>query len=362
MSRQTNGSEPLLGIFVPVREAQRALQMLRRMKLRREGFRFLRGGELVGIPLVGPPSAANEKNLRTELGELCIREASFEPVLARPRNLRDAVQSTVPSNLLSKLPRSLDVVGDIAIVELSPELEPYSNVVGKGVLLVNPHVRLVLKKASDVTGVFRTRGLQVLAGSGGTETVHREFGCLYRLDVTSVYFNPRLGNERRRVAKMAEAGDVVVDMFAGVGPYSILIAKQQPQSTVYALDINPSAGKYLKENVLANGVTDRVIPLLGDARVLAESRLQAKADRVIMNLPSEAERFLDAACLILKGMGGMIHFYCFAERGTDLSAVKGHFISLVSSQGRTVQTFIGCSVVREISPTRVQIAIDAFVR
>jgi tRNA (guanine37-N1)-methyltransferase len=316
----------------------------------------------VGIPLARSLSAQNESILRAESASIRIEEASFEPVTARPRNLRDAVQTIIPSKLLSALPRSLDVVGDIAIVEFSPELEPYSAEIGTGILQVNPHVRLVLKKTSDVAGVHRTRELQILAGFGGMETVHREFGCSYRVNVGTVYFNPRLGHERRRVAKQVSARDVVVDMFAGVGPYSILIAKLQPHAKVYALDINPSAVRYLKENVLANRVTDRVIPLLGDTRQLAESSIHATADHVIMNLPSLAENFLDAASHILNVGGGFIHFYCFAQRGVNLNAVKEQFRKSLLGQKREVRSFTYCDVIREISPTRVQVAVDVLIK
>jgi tRNA (guanine37-N1)-methyltransferase len=299
--------------------------------------------------------------LRGELGDIRIEEASFEPVPARPRSLRDVLQATIPANLISSLPRSLDIVGDIAIAELPPELELYSAEIGQGILQVNPNVRLVLNKTSEVAGVHRTRGLQILAGSGGMETVHREFGCSYSVDVGTVYFNPRLGHERRRVAEQVMPHDVVVDMFAGVGPYSILIAKLHPQAKVYALDINPSAVRYLKENVLGNGVTDRVIPLQGDTRTLAETSLHGTADRVIMNLPSSAEDFLDAASHILKIDGGYIHFYSFAQRGVNLNAVKEQFHTALLDQKRRVRAFSYCNVVREISPTRVQIAVDALV-
>ena len=353
--------ERLIGIFVPTRDAQRALQTLRGMGLQRDGFRFQRVGGLVAIPLTGPLSAQNERILRAELGEIRLEEASFETVPTRPRNLRDAVQTIIPSKLLSALPRSLDIVGDIAITEFSPELEPYSAEVGKGILQVNPHIRLVLKKTGEVTGVHRTRGLQILAGSGRMETVHREFGCSYHLDVGTVYFNPRLGHERRRVANQVLPHDVVVDMFAGVGPYSILIAKLQPCAKVFALDINPSAVKYLKENILANEVTDRVTPRLGDTRQLAEGSIQLTADRVIMNLPSSAENFLDAASHILKINGGYIHFYCFAQRGANLNAVKEQFRVSLLGQKRKVKSFSYCNVIREISPKRVQIVVDALV-
>lgn len=353
--------ERLLGIFIPANKTEFALETLRRMKLKVDGFRLQRMGRVVGIPLVRSPSAQDENILRTELGDFQIHEASFEPVLARPRNLADAVRMIVPPNLLSQLPRSLDVVGDIAIIELSPKLEAYSHEIGKGILRVNPHVRLVVKKASDVAGTFRTRELEVVAGSGEMETVHREFACEYRVDVSLVYFSPRLAHERRRVAEQITKGEVVVDMFAGVGPYSILIAKHQPHSKVYALDINPSAIKYLKENVLANKVADRVIPILGDARELSRRQLYDTADRVVMNLPSEAEHYMDAASDILKRAGGRIHFYQFVSRGADLDSLRDGFQKSVLAQDRKVQTFSYCNVVREISPSRVQVAIDAFV-
>ena len=353
--------ERLIGIFVPTRNAQRTLQTLRGMGLQYDGFRFRRVSGLVGIPLAGPLSAQNESILRAELGDIRLEEALFETVPARPRNLRDAVQTIIPSKLLSALPRSLDVVGDIAITEFSPDLEPYSAEVGKGILQINPHIRLVLKKTGEVAGMHRTRELQILAGSGGMETVHREFGCSYRVDVGTVYFNPRLGHERRRVANQVLPHDVVVDMFAGVGPYSILIAKLQPHAKVYALDINPSAVKYLKDNILANGVTGRVIPQLGDTRHLAEESIRLTADRVIMNLPSSAENFLDAASHILKIDGGYIHFYSFAQRGVDLNAVKEQFRTSLLGQKRRVKAFSYCNVIREISPTRVQIAVEALV-
>jgi len=353
--------ERLPGIFVAARDAESALQTLRETKLLLNGYRLQRKCHVVGIPLVRYPSAQDETILRRKLADFRIQETSFEPIVDRPRTLEDAVRGIVPPDLVPKLPRSLDVVGDIAVIELSPELELFSGEVGKGILRVNPHVRLVLRKAGEVVGTFRTRGLKVIAGSGGTETVHREFGCIYHLDVSSVYFNPRLSHERRRVAKQVREGEVVVDMFSGVGPYSILIARLQPYSKVYALDINPSAVRYLKENILANKVVDRVIPILGDARESSKNALYGTADRVIMNLPSRAQQYLDVASHIVKLAGGHIHYYQFISRDANLDAVIEYFRESVLAQNRKVEALSYCKVVREVSPSRVQVAIEAFV-
>jgi tRNA (guanine37-N1)-methyltransferase len=332
------------------------------MQLKLDGFQLRRTAELVGIPLAHSPSAQDQNILKRELGSYHVHEAPFEPIPTRPGNLRDAVHEMVPSHLVAQLPRSFDIIGDIAIIELSPELEDYSAEVGKGVLQISPHVRLVLRKTGEVMGKFRTRKLQAVAGSGGTETVHREFHCQYHLDVSSVYFNPRLAHERRRVAEQVKEDEVVVDMFAGVGPYSILVAKLQPHSKVYAVDINPSAIKYLKQNILANDVADRVIPLLGDARALSQSVLQGTADRVIMNLPSEAQQYLDAALHALKSAGGLVHFYRFTQRDEALDVVVREFRTLVAAQRREVQSVNYSKVIKEVAPSKVQVALDALIK
>jgi len=350
------------GMFVPQRDTELALETLERMRLKLDGLRFQREGKLVGIPLIRSPSAEEESILREKFVDYRIQETAFEPTVVRTRKLVDAVQGIVPQTLMPELPRSLDVVGDIAIVELSPKLDSYASAVGEGILQANPCVRLVLRKTGGVEGVFRTRGLKAIAGLGGTETLHREFGCKYRLDVLSTYFNPRLSSERRRVAGQVGKTEVIIDLFAGVGPYSILIAKLQSCSRVYALDINPSAIKYLKENALINQVADRVIPIEGDARESSKNLLSVGGDRVIMNLPSESERYLDVACRVLRPTGGYIHFYKFAPRGEKPETVGAGFANAIRAQNRKVEVFSYCDVVREVSPTRMQVAVDAFVK
>lgn len=357
-----NSTKRLIGIFVPSQRTQRTLELLRTMRLKFNGLRLIKANGVVGIPLIKAPSAQEQNMLALELGAFDIQDAVFEISRAKPRTIREAIREAMPSHLVSQLPRSFDIVGDIAVIDLPSILEPYSRDIGKSILQVNPQVRLILRKSGDVAGVFRTRGLQPVYGSGGTETVHREFGCSYLLDVSAVYFNPRLAHERRRIATQVTRGEVVVDMFAGIGPYSILVAKLEPHSRVYAIDINPTATKYLKENILTNEVADRVTPLSGDAREFAKSKLHGVADRVIMNLPSEAEHFLDAAVRIIKGNGGTVHYYQFAPRGTDLASVKQQFTSSVKAQEWSVESFDYCEAIKEIGPNKVQVAVDAVIR
>jgi tRNA (guanine37-N1)-methyltransferase len=225
---------------------------------------------------------------------------------------------------------------------------------------LNPHLRLVVKKCEKTAGKYRIRGIEVIIGSGTTETVHVEFSSKFHLDVASVYFNPRLSHERMRVASQVRDGEVVVDMFAGVGAYSILIAKKQPRSRVFSIDLNPSAYRYLKQNIFANKVADRVNPYLGDAEEFA-SMSPGIADRVIMNLPSDSQAFLGAAAKLLKKSGGTVHFYCFSTRGEKLHDLSKVFRSGIESSGRRVVSLPFLRVMKEVGPNRVQVAIDATI-
>jgi tRNA (guanine37-N1)-methyltransferase len=302
----------------------------------------------------------NEAQMMKEhVGEFGSERANFEKLDVKPRRLNVFLQGKIPDELVLKLPSAFDTIGEIAIMEMPEILAPYSNVIGRGIIKLNPQIRLVLRRASQVEGQFRTRKVEVMAGSGGMETLYKEFSCRYHLDVSTVYFNPRLSHERMRIADQVMPDESVVDMFAGVGPYSILIAKLQPKSSVYAVDINPTAIKYLRENIFANTVADRVLPMLGDVKVLASEALRGRAARLIMNLPSEAMNYLPAASQILRDEGGIIHFYSFSSREEKIDKVLNSFRSKVEAQNRRVESVRFCKVIKEVAPNRVQVAIDA---
>lgn len=349
------------GILLHFNMAERGLRLLRKLGLVDNRHQFQRTHLGILVPLTRMPTENESMLIREQIGEVKTQLASFEETKEIVRTLQASLRGRIPDGLIAKLPKSFDVIGDIAVVDLPEGLEQYSEVIGQGVMRINQHVRLALRRSSQVEGTFRTRKLEVMAGGGGTETVHSEFSCRYQLDALTVYFNPRLSRERIRIARQVMPKESVVDMFAGVGPYSILIARQQPTSTVYSVDINPSAVMYLKENIFANRVADRVIPMLGDVKELAQMKLRGIANRVIMNLPSEASSYLSAASLILKGEGGMIHFYAFAGRDENLETMVKSFRLTVESQGRKLESVRFCKVIKEVAPNRVQVAIDAFV-
>lgn len=350
------------GVAVPKKEVERTLPILRELGLIDNTLRVTRTSEAVLIPLVREPSSKDIFKIKEHCANVRIEQALFAYGKTRPRDLLEYARGKIPEHLLSSLPHSFDIIGDIAIIELPAELIQFSSTIGNGVMEVNPHLRLVLRKSGEVSGRFRTRSFEPIAGTGKTETIHREFSCLFHLDIAKVYFNSRLSHERMRVASQVRKGECVLDMFAGVGPYSVLIAKRQPDSRVYSIDINPEAFRYLEENILLNGVADRVIPIFGDAGQLAASKLRATANRVIMNLPSESSDFLNAAVQALKEEGGIIHYYTFSSRSDDTDQIRDTVRSFIERQGRTVHSFPFSNIIKEVAPNRVQVAIDVLVK
>jgi tRNA (guanine37-N1)-methyltransferase len=349
-------------LTVPIAEAERAIRTIRSLRLNDGTLKLSRTSEIVFIPLVSELSTEEISKVKAQYADAQFTQALFEEIVMRPRNLTDSLRGKIPEALLPGLPRSYDIIGEIGIVELFGELTRFSSIIGEGIMEINPHLRLVLRRSGQVSGTFRIREYATIAGEGDTETVHEEFSCLFRLDVTKVYFNPRLSHERMRVARQIKEGESVLDMFAGVGPYSILVAKTQRNSQIYSADINPGAFSYLKHNILLNRVADQVIPFLGDARQLTEANFRGKMSRVIMNLPSESNRFLLAAVQALKEEGGTVHYYTFSSRNDDLDQIRKSVRSMIERCGRTVDSFAFSDTIKEVAPNRVQIGMDIVVK
>ena len=225
------------------------------------------------------------------------------------KRLRDKLSDALPQEQLGRVYNSFDTIGDIAIVKHN-NLQN-AEVVAEQIMAVNRNIKTVLTPIGRITGDFRVRELKLLAGENKTCTSHRESGCVFRVDVEKCYFSPRLSYEHRRIAELVKPGEVVVNMFAGVGCFSIVIAKTQSQTKTYSIDVNPTAVQYMEENVKINQVSDSVFPILGDAKEIIQTRLQGVADRVLMPLPEKALEYLPYALLALKKKGGWIHYYDF---------------------------------------------------
>jgi len=223
--------------------------------------------------------------------------------------LKDQLRGIIPDRALRHLSDHFDVIGEIAILSLSPELYRYEGEIAHAVLSHNRRIRTVLNKISRLAGGNRTADYEMISGKD-TVTIHREYGFAYQLDVTTVFFNPRLASERRRVTGQVRCGERVLVPFCGVGPFVIPAAVRGGMVT--AVEKNPEAFRWLVRNVTGNGTEDQVTPLAGDA---FDTTLFSTEpfDRLIIPTPYGLDPIFEVLEPRVK-QGGMIHFYTFRNR------------------------------------------------
>ncbi len=289
----------MLYAFVERKDAQHLKEQLARLGLLAKGYPVVRDVEGVGFPIIRRPEPG-EVNAE-------IKEFEAQPLLQLSR-----------SHVV--LSRSFDLIGNVAIARARRGFDRAAAIQEAELLMsVNPAVKGVFARVGPIEGEYRVSPLVHLAGSSETLTVHRENGFSYLVDVEKVFFSPRLAMERRRVYSQVRPGERVLDMFAGVGPFSVPMAKAG--ATVWACEVNPYALELLDKNSLLNRVNIRTFP--GDARAVAEGQARGWANRIVMNLPSRSLEFLDAALAALSFSGGTIHVYVRSEEdpSSGLSAI-----------------------------------------
>ena len=261
---------------------------------------------------------------------------------------------------LKLLYRSYDIIGDIAIIRIPEALKHRSKAIAEAIIQTQRRVRTVLHQASPVSGDLRLRKLKWVAGEKKTETVHKEHGCLFKVDLKTCYFSPRLSHERMRISQQVQTGEVIVNMFSGVGCYSIIIAKHSAAQKIYSVDINPTAVQYMQENVKLNKVRERVVPIEGDAKNVIEESFKNIADRVLMPLPKKACEYLGYAVRTLKPAGGWIHYYDFehADKGESPDEkAKARVVERLRDFGVDFDLSFG-RIVRTTGPHWYQVALD----
>jgi tRNA (guanine37-N1)-methyltransferase len=351
--------KPSVCIKVPKSQGEKTIALATKFGLADKSLVIQREEDNLCIPLVREPEGIELATLKSQIPKFTVATAVFSEKQLPPETLSQTLQDKLPPELLAIVPQSFDIIGDIIVIDIPPQLKTYRDVIGEAILQNQKNVKTVLAKAGDIAGVFRVRDYDFIAGENRTQTIHREFGCQYHVDIAKAYFSPRLSHEHERVASLVKDEETVADLFAGVGPFSVLIAKRNPQVKVYAVDLNPDAVELLKVNVRVNRVENRVFPILVDAREIAATKLKGSADRVIMNLPETAIDFVDAACHAVKPEGGVIHFYTFIRSPDSIENLEERFSKAIEKNGRKVNSFLCAKSIRETAPFESQIALDA---
>lgn len=344
------------------RQGESALRKIRELQLLDKHFKITRRENRLLFPLLRYPSEHELSLLKKQLGNFEIGRYFLTELTLKSATIFDVLKDQLSPHQLASLPKAIDIVGEVGVVEIPEELRELERAIGEALLKTNRNIRTVLAKASPISTEKRLRQFRVIAGSGITETTHKEYGCSFRVDLTKAYFSPRLSHEHHRVASQVREGETVVDMFAGVGPFAIQIAKRRKNVCVYAIDLNEDAVIYLRENVKLNRVEDRVIPMSGDARVIIKASLVGKSDRVIMNLPAESIEYVDVACLAIKADGGIMHYYAFASGTDPLKKAENELSEAVMRAGRRFERSLHSRIVRGTAPHEWMLVVDGLVK
>ena len=280
-----------------------------------------------------------------------IVDIELEPMKKVPHNFSELLEGELTPKEIEDLRTSFDTIGDIVILEIPDNLQDKKFIIGDAALKFTKRKSIYMKK-SAIKGTTRVRDLEFLAGIDDSVTIHKEHGSRLKLDVREVYFSPRLATERKRVMESVEDGEKILDMFCGIGPFPIVIAKNKDVE-ITAVDINESAIKYLDENIKLNKLMGSIQTYCGDVREVSKT-FNSKFDRIIMNLPGLAYTFLDVAVDLIED-NGIINYYEFSD---SYEQGKKRLKDAANEVDKKVE-IINCRKVKSTSPGEWHIAIDA---
>jgi tRNA (guanine37-N1)-methyltransferase len=274
--------------------------------------------------------------------------------------LKQVLGSILTPEETAQVYSAFDQIGDIVIIKIPDELMPKKKLIAEAILANVKTAKAVFAQVSAVRGDFRVRDLELVAGENRTVTEYKEHGCRFKVDVAKTYFSPRLSTERQRIAEMVGDSETIVNMFAGVGTYSVVIAKTNKTCKIYSIDSNAAASDLDKINAKLNKVQDRITTICGDASEVIKEKLAGQADRVIMPLPERAKEFVDSAVHALKEKG-IVHYFAHVKADGKKAGLERGIQDAHDAFAKYDHKVLAVRVVREVGPRIYQIVADVSV-
>ena len=254
-----------------------------------------------------------------------------------------------------KSQRAFDVLGDIAIVNFPNDFKlKDKKKFAEKLLKKQKPIKTVLEKRGKIKGLLRKISTRYLAGEKTKEVLYKENDCVLRFSVDTTYFSPRLSNERKEIASKIKKDESVLVMFAGIAPFSIVIAKNSKAKKVVSVEINREANKYARLNVDLNKLKNRVEIVQGNIKKVAE-KIKNKFDVIVMPRPKLKETFLKQAFMLSK-KGTRIYYYDFCKIGGVDSVVEK-----IKQEARCAKKKIKILKIKsagEIAPYKIRIRVD----
>ena len=272
--------------------------------------------------------------------------------------LKQVLQERLEIVELDKLCSSFDIIGNIAIIKIPETLSSKKKLIADTLIEEIKAIKTVFCQVSGIEGDYRLRKLELLSGENTSITIHKEHGCTFKVDVINAYFSPRLSTERLRISKLIKPNEVIVNMFGGVGTFSIIMSHNNKTSRIYSIDSNPIAHDLCKENIEINKLTRNVFPVLGDAKLEITNKLNGIATRVLMPLPEKAREFVDTAVSSLANNRGIVHYFAHVGADNRKIAIQSGIKDTADSFSRFNHIIRNIRIVREVGPRFYQIVSD----
>ncbi|HWQ49628.1 MAG TPA: class I SAM-dependent methyltransferase family protein [Methanosarcina sp.] len=308
------------------------------------------------------------RKVRTEDGnflEIPVTKAAYDSVdgflvfeqenpefLKKPNSLKESLESFFSESELASVPTGWQILGDIIIVGIPEVLEDKKTRIAEALLSMYPRCRTVIRDFG-IEGQFRQPKREILLGSE-TETIHKENGCFFKQDVTKVMYSKGNLEERKRMSRLGE-GEVIVDMFAGIGYFSIPMAVHSRPKKIISIEINPESFAYLRKNIRLNKIEDILVPICGDCSKVTP---EGTADRVLMGYVGTTHHYLGVAIKALKKNGGILHYHeTVPER---LARTRPHErIEKVACALRKKVEILETRRIKKYSPGVLHVVVDA---
>ncbi len=254
--------------------------------------------------------------------------------------------------------RSFNILGNIAIVNFLDN-EPLANKkkFAKEIMIKNKAIKTVLEKSGKFSGRLRKMETRILAGEKNKEVLYKENNCVFRFNIDTTYFSPRLSNERKEISSAIKKGSSVLVMFAGVAPFSIVIAKNSNPKEVYSNELNREANKYALLNATLNNVQNKINFVNGDIKKVAIKLKEQKKkfDFIIMPRPNLKESFLEQAFSLSK-KGTKVFYYDFCK--VDESDAVVEKIKQKALESKKKIKILNIKSAGEIAPYKIRIRVD----
>ncbi len=237
-------------------------------------------------------------------------------------NIKKELAGILSEEELSLLPRGFQTIGKVMIIKLNSKLLNNKELIAEKCLEMLPAIKSVYINLGKVKGQFRQpEKIEFIAGVNNSIVIHKEHDVRYKFDFTKIIFSKGNLNERFFLTTLVQEKEIVVDMFAGIGYFSLPIGKLSPAEKIYSIELNQLSYEFLLENIKLNHLEEKIIPIFGNCKeeVVKLSESGLKADRVIMGVFPAPKDYIKEALTLTKDGGTVFHYEGIVDKDNFMS-------------------------------------------